>query len=79
MARLSCPVIRDAYLSLVCKLYDSDPSSAGVDIQSSDNLDDCSNDVDLEVSVPEVGCRVDNKYDVGPLSTDIVRFCHKFY
>ena len=70
--------MHDAHIGLVYKRYSGDASSAGVDVQTTDDLDDCFEDVEPEVSVLYIRRSVDEEYDVGALSTVIVWFCYKF-
>ena len=57
------------HLSRVSELYNSYASCSQVDVQMSDDLSDCSEDVHLEVFIQQVGRRVDDEYNVGRLTT----------
>ena len=74
-----CAIPHEANLWSVRELNSSDASSAGVDIQTSDDVDDCSEDIQLKISVQQVGRRVDDEYNVRALSAVYCGLvCHTF-
>jgi len=66
-----------AHLCCISELYSSDTCPAQVNIQMSDDLNNCSKNIRLEVFVQQIGRRIDDEYNVGLLTTLNDRFCHK--